>query len=174
MAASGPTMVSYIIRDFRPEIRGDDAARAALFAQEEPGRPFFYATDDPDQIGFIYADKYGGVFLHKLYAMSHFSDEIVTVRLLGYLGLECAEATLPHLMAQYNVTCHPEFPHFRPSSDRDGISLTYETRGERFNVRLMFYMGTNESPIPVTVADLQHVYGSAYNRYLRFISHPRS
>ncbi len=156
------------MRDFRPDIRGDSAALAVIFEQTEPGRPFFFAAEDADKIGFIYTDRRGMTYIQHLYIKSHFTGDIVTVSYLGALGVTAREpehGTIGHLIASHYEDRHAALPHFRQSSDANAISLTCIFNGARADLRLLFFTGDNDAPLQLAINDLEHIYSSAYNRY---------
>lgn len=165
MAASTLTVASYFINNFRPDIRGDTQATELVFSQTDIGRPFFYACEDPNMVGFIYTNKRGLVTHKHLHVKSHFTREVVSTDLLRRVGVaDHAQNTIPHLIAKYWLT--PTTPHFRSSSDSNAISLTViQSDGTRGDMRLNFYAGENDHPVLVTAADLTHVYSSSYDRY---------
>lgn len=166
--AAYSSLAYYFMRDFRADIRGDSAALAVIFDQKEPGRPFFYNCDNPDQIGFIYTNKRGLTNTQHFYIRSHFTGDIITVDYLNRMGISCVspdQNTVGCLIFTYYEDHHPAPPHFRRSSDVNAISMTRISRGIRADLRLLFYTGPNDSPIPLTVADLDHIYSSAYNCY---------
>jgi len=162
-----PTVSSHFNINFRPDIRGDAQALDTIFHQADVGRPFFYACDDPNMVGFIYTDKRGLTTQKHFHVKSHFTSEIVSVDMLRSLGLAAEPTdTLPHLFAKYYVGRFPAPPYFRPSTDPNAISLTFiQANGTRGDLRLHFYMGENDSPVLVTAADLNHIYSSSYDRY---------
>lgn len=161
MADSQPTMATYFMHNFRPDVRGDPAALAVIFDQEEPGRPFFFACDDPDQIGLIYTLKSGLAMTQHFYVKSHFTGEIVTVSYLDKLGvysIEPDQGTIGHLIVSHYEDRHPALPHFRQSSDKNAISMTNIIGGVRADLRLLFYMGATVSSKLITVDDIEQVY----------------
>lgn len=168
MAASTLSLSSHFISNFRPEVRGDTEALALVFSQSDIGRPFFYACEDPNMIGFIYTNKHGHATQKHLHIKSHFTGEVVSIGLFHRLGILPAAGTpgtLPHLIATY--WARPTLPHSRPSSDPNAISLTFTHPGTgvRADLRLHFYIGDNDAPVLVTAADLDHIYSSSYDRY---------
>jgi hypothetical protein len=186
-APTSPTLATYFINNFRTqpagaaggydpsrpargtEPVGDAQALETIFNQADVGRPFFYACEDPNTIGFIYTDKRGLTTQKHLYVKSHFTSEVVSVDMLHRLGVPRPVAptadTLPHLIAANWMRLTP--PLCRPSSDPDAISLTFlhPGTGERGDLRLHFFMGDNDCPIQVKAAYLTHVYNSSYDRY---------
>jgi hypothetical protein len=163
-----PTMATHFIRDFRTDIRGNAAAMAAIFAQDEPGRPFFFATEDPNQIGFIYTDKRGMTYIRRLFVKSHFTGDTVTTGYMDALGVSSIEpehGTLGHLIVAHYEDRHPVLPHFRLSSDPSAISLTCMFNGARADLRLLFFTADTGEPVQLAINDLEHIYSSAYNRY---------
>lgn len=162
------TMATHFMRDFRPDIRGDSAALAVIFDQEEPGRPFFFACDDPNQVGFIYTDKRGMTYTRRLFIKSHFTGDTMTTGYLATLGVASIEpdhVTIGHLIVAHYEDRHAELPHFRRSSDPSAISLTCMFNGARADLRLLFMTSDTNTPFQLVINDLEHIYSSAYNRY---------
>ena len=156
------------MRDFRPDIRGNAAALAAIFEQTEPGHPFFFATEDADKIGFIYTDRRGMTYIRRLFVKSHFTGDTVTTSYLEALGVSSIEpdhSTMGHLIAAHYEDRHPALPHFRISSDPSAISLTCMFNGARADLRLLFFTADTGEPVQLAINDLEHIYSSAYNRY---------
>lgn len=169
------TMATYFIHDFRPDIRGNAAALATIFNQDEPGRPFFFASDDANYISFIYTDKRGMTYIRRLFVRSHFTGDMMTILYMKRLGVTSIDpdpdhGTLGHLIAAHYEDRHPALPHFRRSSDANAISLTVIFNGARADLRLLFFTADTGEPVQLTLADLEHIYSLAYNRYYMRLS----
>lgn len=135
------TMNTYFTRYFRPDVRGDVEALASF----SPGSPFFFACNDPNEIGLIYTDNTTAPpIIQHLCAKA--TDEIVSVCTMSYIGLY--ERTLAHLIMAYHKDGHE-------SSDKNAVTLTYAFNGGHANKHLTFYTELDDQ---LTVGDMERIF----------------